>query len=172
MHTGAAREQNGAARGAERLHRRRCGRSRRLQAAAVPGDDEQGIVDAHAEPDQRAEDRRDAVHDIQAWVSGAIAISPLPTPAMAATTSAAAIANSEPNAMNNMTAAATTPIADATRQRATARCRDGVPADLDREPGSRAPVGTATTRLISALSRSSDGPGEVDHGVRDAARPG
>src|SRR6266581_4264724 len=43
-----------------------------------------------------------------AWVSGVIAISPPPTPAMAVT-SGSSIARREPNAMNSTTAAASTP---------------------------------------------------------------
>ena len=55
----AAREQHGAAGGVDGLDRRLLGSEPGLQAATVPGDDEQGIVDAHAEADQGAEDRRE-----------------------------------------------------------------------------------------------------------------
>ena len=45
------------------------------------------------------------------WLSGAMSIRPLPTPATAVTIGSA-IANSDPNAMSKMTAAAPMPIAE------------------------------------------------------------
>ena len=47
---------------------------------------------------------------LMAWVSGVIASSPPPTPAMAVT-SGSSMASTEPNAMNSTTAAASRPIA-------------------------------------------------------------
>ena len=61
----AAREQDGAPGGVERRDRRLFWRQSRFQAAPVPGDDEQRIVDADAKPDERGDDRRDG-HDAHA----------------------------------------------------------------------------------------------------------
>ena len=56
-----AGEQHGAAGRVERPDRGLLRRQAGLQAVAVPGDDEQRVVDADAEADQRGEDRADVV---------------------------------------------------------------------------------------------------------------
>jgi hypothetical protein len=88
------------------------------------------------------------------WLSGAMSIRPLPTPATAVTIGSA-IANSDPNATSKMTAAAPTPIADALDNGACSVFEMAFPPSSTARPGSRAPVATATTRLMSALSRLS-----------------
>ena len=92
-----------------------------------------------------------------AWVSGAIAISPPPTPAMAVTIGSS-VASSEPKAMNNTTAAAITPIAELKPQRGLLGLPDGVPAKLDVEARARGPPRRYfTTRVISAVAMLLDG---------------
>ena len=91
------------------------------------------------------------VTDIR-WLSGAMSIRPLPTPATAVAIGSA-IANSEPNATSKMTAAAPMPIADTSDSGDGSVSEMAFPPSSTASPGSRAAVATAITRLTSALFR-------------------
>ena len=90
-----------------------------------------------------------------AWVSGAIAISPPPTPAMAVT-SGSSVASSEPKAMNNTTAAASTPTAELTPSEDCSVRLMASPPSWTSSPGARAASAAFTTRVISAVAMSLD----------------
>ena len=101
------------------------------------------------------------------WLSGAMSIRPLPTPATAVTIGSA-IASSDPNAMSRMTAAAPMPIADALDSGACSVFEMALPAKLDRKarlPGGGRhrdhPVDVGLVQVVRRL-------GEVHRGVRGA----
>ena len=87
-----------------------------------------------------------------AWVSGVIAISPPPTPAMAVTMGSS-IASSEPNAMNSTTAAASTPTVELTPSGVCSVCSMAWPPSWTLSPGARAASAASMTRVMSALAR-------------------
>ena len=101
------------------------------------------------------------------WLSGAMSIRPLPTPATAVAIGSA-IANSEPNARSKMTAAAPMPTADMADSGACSVSEMAFPPSSTARPGSRAAFATVITRLTSAWFRLSGGLGEVHRGVRGA----
>ena len=89
-----------------------------------------------------------------AWVSGAIAISPPPTPAMAVTIGST-MASSEPKAMNSTAAAASTPIVTLVPSGDCSVFSMACPPSWTLSPGSRADSAVLTTRLMSAGARLS-----------------
>ena len=102
------------------------------------------------------------------WLSGAMSISPLPTPATAVAIGSA-VAKSEPNAASKMTAAAPMPTADTADSGACSECEMAWPPSSTARPGPRAAVAAAITALMSAGSRSSAG--LVKFTVAYAVRP-
>ena len=89
---------------------------------------------------------------VTAWLSGAIIISPLPTPASAVTIGSA-IANSEPNATNKITAAAATPIIDALDSGCCSLFSMAWPPSCTVSPCALAASAMLITRLTSVLFR-------------------
>ena len=88
-----------------------------------------------------------------AWVSGVIAISPPPTPAMAVT-SGSSIARREPNAMNSTTAAASTPTVELVDSGACSVVSIAWPPSWTSSPGARTALAASMTRVTSALARA------------------
>jgi hypothetical protein len=88
------------------------------------------------------------------WVSGAIAISPPTTPAMAVTMGSS-IASKEPNAMNNTTAAARMPTTALKPSDDCSALPIASPPSWTFSPGARAASAALITRVISAPARLS-----------------
>ena len=88
------------------------------------------------------------------WLSGAMSISPLPTPATAVAIGSD-IASSEPNATSRMSAAAPIPTADTADSETCSECEMASPSSSTARPGFLAAVAAAITWLMLAASRSS-----------------
>ena len=89
-----------------------------------------------------------------ACVSGAIAISPLTTPAMAVMMGSS-IASKDPNAMNSTTAAASRPIMELKPSGGCSAFPIASPLSWTFSQGARAASAVLITRVISALARLS-----------------